>query len=237
MKKYFITGLVVLLPLALTIAIVMFMVNLLTTPFVGIVKGILSYFDLLDKSILFLSSEQLQIVFSKIIILVLLFFLTVGLGAFGRWFFIHYMLNLWDYVLHRIPLVSSIYKTCQDVITTLFGSKTKSFKQVVMVPFPSYSTYSLGLLTAENMTGLPLSESENIVAVFVPTTPNPTSGFMMMFSEKDIIYLDMKVEDAFKYIVSCGVIMPPFNSISSQQAHQSPSENFSKSPLHAETKE
>jgi uncharacterized membrane protein len=220
MKKYFITGLIVLLPLALTIAIVMFMVNLLTAPFVGIVRGILHYLDLLDTNFSFLSSEQMQIVFSKVIILVLLFFLTIGLGAFGRWFFVHYMLNLWDYILHRIPLVSSIYKVCQDVINTLFGSKTKSFKQVVLVPFPNPQTWSLGLLTAEHMPGLPQSESENVVAVFVPTTPNPTSGFMMMFNEKEIVYLDMKVEEAFKYIVSCGVIMPPFKPISSEQAHQ-----------------
>src|SRR5438477_9977157 len=99
MKKYFITGLIVLLPLALTIAIVMFMVNLLTAPFVGIVRGVFHYLGLLDSNFLILSSEQVQIVLSKIIILVLLFFLTVGLGAFGRWFFVHYMLNLWDYLL------------------------------------------------------------------------------------------------------------------------------------------
>lgn len=220
MKKYFITGLVILLPLALTIAIVMFMVNLLTTPFVGIVRGILDYFDLLDTSFLFLSAENIQIVFSKIVILILLFFVTVGLGAFGRWFFVHYMLNLWDYILHRIPLVSSIYKTCKDVINTLFGSKTNSFKQVVLVPFPSQQSWSLGLLTIENMSGVPKDETDNIVAVFVPTTPNPTSGFMMMFNEKDVVYLDMKVEEALKYIVSCGVILPPFNNITKEQAQQ-----------------
>jgi uncharacterized membrane protein len=220
MKKYFITGLVILLPLALTLAIVMLIVNLLTTPFVGIVQSILEYFDLLDKGILFLSSEQVQIVFSKIIILILLFFTTVALGALGRWFFFHYMLNLWDYVLHRIPLVSSIYKACQEVIKNLFTSKTKSFKQVVMVPFPSRDTYTLGLVTGENIKGLPQSSQQNVISVFVPTTPNPTSGFMMMFAEQDVIYLDMKIEDAFKYIISCGMIVSPINTISSEAAHE-----------------
>lgn len=219
MKKYFATGLIFLLPLALTIALVMFLVNLLTEPFVGIFRGVLDYFDLLDKNFLFLSSEQLQIVVSKIIILVLLFFLTVGLGAFGRWFFVHYMLILWDYILHRIPLVSSIYKTFQDITKTLFGSQTKSFKQVVLVPYPNPQTWCLGLVTAENMTGLPQSDTENILSVFVPTTPNPTTGFMLMFNQKEVIYLDMKVEEAFKYVVSCGVISPPFKAISSEQAH------------------
>lgn len=218
MRKYFITGLVVLLPLALTLGIVLFLVNLLTSPFVGIFQGIFDYFGIL-------SSEQLQILFSKILILVLLFFVTVGLGAFGRWFFVHYMLSLWDYILHRIPLVSSIYKTSQEVITTLFGSTTKSFKQVVLVPFPNAQTYSIGLLTAENLPGIPKSETEEIVAVFVPTTPNPTSGFLMMFKKKEIFYLDMRVEEAFKYIVSCGVISPPFKVISNQETAKKNQEN------------
>lgn len=220
MKKYFLTGIVLLLPLALTIAIVMFIVNFLTTPFVGIVRGIMEYFDLLETNFLFLSAEQVQEVVSKIIILVLLFFFTVGLGVFARWFFIHYMLKFWDFVLHRIPFVSTIYKTSQDVINTLFTSKAKSFKQVVMVPFPSSATYTIGLVTGENIPGLPQSATQNIVAVFVPTTPNPTSGFLMMFQEKDLIYLDMKVEEALKYIISCGVILTPFKSISSEEAHR-----------------
>jgi uncharacterized membrane protein len=212
MRKYFITGLVFLLPLAMTLAIVMFIVNFLTTPFVDIVKNILEYFDLLDKGFLFLSAQQVQVVVSKMIILVLIFFVTAALGALGRWFFFHYMLNLWDYVLHRIPLVSSIYKACQEVIKTLFESKTNSFKQVVMVPFPSKDTYSMGLLTGENLPWLHGKTETNIVSVFVPTTPNPTSGFMMMFEQKDIIYVDMKVEDALKYIISCGVVMSPLKS-------------------------
>lgn len=212
MKKYFITGLVFLLPLALTVAIVMFIVNVLTAPFVGIVQSILEYFDLLDQGFLFLSAEHVQIGVSKLIILVFIFFVTAALGALGRWFFFHYMLNLWDYVLHRIPLVSSIYKACQEVIKTLFESKTNSFKQVVMVPFPNKETYSMGLVTGENLPWLPGKPDMNVVSVFVPTTPNPTSGFMMMFDQKDIVYVDMKVEDALKYIISCGVVMSPIKS-------------------------
>jgi uncharacterized membrane protein len=226
MKKYFVTGLVFLLPLALTIAIVMFIVNFLTTPFLGIVRGFLEYFDLIETNVFFLSTQEVQIGVSKIIILIFLFFFTVGLGALGRWVFVHYILNLWDYVLHRIPLFSSIYKTCQEVINTLFASTTNSFKQVVMVPFPSSETYSMGFVTAENIQGLPDrgADADARVAVFVPTTPNPTSGFVMMFKAKDLIYLDMKVEDAFKYIISCGVVPTPFKTISNEQAHQLPKE-------------
>lgn len=218
MKKYFVTGLVILLPLALTIMVVVFAVNFLTDPFVGIFKAIFHYYNLFENGFLFLSAEQLQIFISQLLILVLLFFFTVSLGIIARWFFINYLLDLWDYALHRIPLVSAIYKTCQDVIKTLFTSKTSSFKQVVLVRFPNQESLSVGLVTRENFPGIPTAPDDQLVAVFVPTTPNPTSGFLMMFKPDDLIYLDMKVEEAFKYIISCGVIITPFKSLSRAEA-------------------
>jgi|LakMenE01Jun11ns_1017448.scaffolds.fasta_scaffold9794528_2 uncharacterized membrane protein len=221
MKKYFVTGLVILLPLALTLAIVIFIFNFLTDPFVGMMQGLLDYFGLLHKQFLFLSSRQIQIAVSRFIILLLLFFFTVFLGAVGRWFFVHYIIKLWDYCLHSIPFVSSIYKTSQDVIKTIFTTKTKSFKQVVLVPFPNEATLSIGLVTRDHLPGVPVSEpSENMVAVFVPTTPNPTSGFLMIFKENDLLYLDMSVENALKYVISCGVILNPFKTITKEEAHQ-----------------
>lgn len=219
MKKYFVPGLVILLPLALTFAILIFIFNFLTNPFVGLVQGVLNYFGLLNTPFLFLTPEQFQIAVSKLIILVILFFFTVFLGAVGRWFFVHYFIKFWDYCLHRIPFVSSIYKMCQDVIQTIFGGKTKSFKQVVLVPFPNDKTLSIGLVTRERLEGLPQSENGNMVAVFVPTTPNPTSGFLMIFNEQDLIYLDMSVEDALKYVISCGVILNPFKTMTKEEAH------------------
>jgi uncharacterized membrane protein len=217
MKKYFITGLVILLPLALTLAIITFIFNFLTAPFVGIVRNVLGYFGLVESGFLFFSAEQLQIILSKLIIFVLLFSLTVFLGAIGRWFFVHYLFKAWDYIFHCIPFVSSIYKTCQDVIKTIFSSKTKSFKQVVLAPFPNAESHSIGLITKDHLEGL---SQETMVAVFVPTTPNPTSGFLLFFKQKDLIYLDMSVEDAFKYVISCGVITSPFASISPDEAQK-----------------
>lgn len=215
MKKYFITGLVILLPLALTLAIIVFFVNLLTGPFVDIVKSILGYYDLIDSSFLFLSADQLQKYVSQLIILALLFFFTIGLGMLARWFLFHYVIKLWEYAIHRIPFISSVYKTCQDVIQTIFTSNTNSFKQVVLVPFPSTETLAIGLLTRDNLPAMG-KHKEPLVAVFVPTTPNPTSGFLMMFKENDLIYLDMKVEEALKYVISCGVISTPINTMTKE---------------------
>ena len=217
MKKHFITGLAILLPVALTLAIIIFIFNFLTEPFVGIVRDLFDYFNLLETSFLFLTSVQLQTIVSKVLILGVLVLFTLLLGAAARLLLASYVIQWWDAIIHRIPFVSTIYKTSQDVIKTLFAAKTKSFKKVVLVPFPSPETRSVGLVTGENLKGLPDSENENIVTVFVPTTPNPTSGFLMLYNAKELVYLDMSVEEAFKYIISCGVIMTPFKEISPEE--------------------
>lgn len=209
MKKYFITGLVILLPLALTLAIVIFLFNLLTQPFAGIVQSIFNHYNLFQNGFLFLKQEQVQLYISQLTILLFLFFFTVTLGIITRWFFIHYIIRFSEQLFQRIPFISSIYNASKDVIKTIFAGKNNSFKQVVMVRFPNAQTYSMGLVTRED---LPVINGETLTAVFVPTTPNPTSGFLVMFKKSDLIYLNMKVEDAFKYIISCGVIESPLQT-------------------------
>jgi uncharacterized membrane protein len=218
MKKYFVTGLVILLPLALTIAIVLWIFNLLTEPFAGAIQGIFSHYNLLQDGFLFLKASQIQQILSQIIILALIFSLTVFLGTIARLFFFSYLMNTWNYLINRIPLIRSIYKTSQDVINTIFTSSNNSFKQVVMVPFPNTTTYAIGLVTRDDIPPFRADTTEQSIAVFVPTTPNPTSGFLVMFKQSDIIYLDMSVESAFKYIISCGVISTPFKKISKEEA-------------------
>lgn len=220
MRKSFITGLVILLPLALTLVIVMFLVNLLTDPFAGLVQGIFGYYGIFSKGFLFLSAVQVKHYVSQVLILTFLFFFTVLLGFLTRWFFVHYFIRFWDAILHRIPFIRSIYKTTQDVIKTIFASKTSSFKQVVLVPFPNPETYGIGLVTKENLPSVEGATAAGLVAVFVPTTPNPTSGFLMMYRPDDIIYLDMGVEEAFKYVISCGVLPTPFKAISREEAQK-----------------
>lgn len=209
MKKSFITGLVILLPLATTIFIVAFAFNFLTGPFAGILYPVFKHYGLFENGFWFLTSEQIKQSVSQLLVFIFLFLFTASLGAIARWFFIHYLIQFWDWVLYRIPIVRTIYKTCQDVIKTIFTSEAKSFKQVVMVPFPSVDARALGLVTRDDL----LIEGSTLVAVFVPTTPNPTSGFLLMFNKSDLTYLDMRVEDAFKYIISCGVIQAPFKAL------------------------
>lgn len=223
MKRYFVTGVVLLLPLAMTLAIVVFIVNFFTDPFVGIVRGVFEHYGLFQRGLLFLSANQIQVYISKLLILLLLFFFTVLLGMLTRWFIIHNLIRLGDFIFHRIPVVRTIYKTSQDVIKTIFGAEARSFKQVVLVPFPHRNTYSVGLVTKEAIQSIHEESEHHFTAVFVPTTPNPTSGFLMMYPSSDLIYLDMPVEDAFKYIISCGVIETPFVKITKESP---PTENM-----------
>jgi uncharacterized membrane protein len=208
MKKHFVTGLVILLPLVVTIAVAVFLVNFLTTPFIGIVTAILSKLHLINKGFLFLTPEQLVTYIAKVIILLLLFLFTVGLGMVTRWFLVNTFFRMGDRILHRIPIVNTVYKTTQDIIRTLFVSDKNSFKQVVMVPFPRADVFVLGLISRESPPICSKAAGQDLISVLVPTTPNPTTGFLMMYKREDLIVIDMKPEEAIKYIVSCGVIIP-----------------------------
>lgn len=216
MKKYFITGLIILLPLTFTALVIIFIFNLLTNPFLEMVKAIFEHNNLFVNGFLFLNASQMQSLVAKILILTTLFLGTVFLGLITRWFFFHSLLRFADRLMHNIPIVNSIYRVCQDIIKTIFTTENKSFKQVVLAPFPTSDTQSIGLITREDMPGLEGTPFANSVAVFVPTTPNPTSGFLMMYNKDDLIYLDMKVEDAFKYVISCGVITTHFTAMKSE---------------------
>lgn len=207
-KQYFVTGLVILLPLAVTIVVIGFIVNFLTTPFMGIVSSILKSLHLADQGFLFLSPEQVIKYLSKFFILILLFLSTIALGMITRWLFIRTAFSLGDKILHRIPVVNTVYKTTQDIIKTLFVSDKNSFKQVVMVPFPRPDVYALGLIARESPQMCSDKAGTSLVSVLIPTTPNPTTGFLLMYRKEELIYIDMKPEDAIKYIVSCGVVVP-----------------------------
>lgn len=200
MKKYFITGLVILLPMAVTIVLLAFIINLLTQPFVGLIEQFLVGAPWYEKY-----RGAVHIIL-QIILLFALFFFTVLLGFLARVVVFKSLLSFYDYVLHRIPVIKTIYKATQQVIKTIFGSSSRSFKQVVMVPFPIPGAFCIGLVSSPAPMLCEKTVGKPLITVFVPTTPNPTSGFLMMYKEDEVIYLDMKIEDAFKYIISCGVI-------------------------------
>lgn len=208
MKKHFITGLVILLPLTVTLLVLGFLIRLLTQPFVGLVSNFLEQLNIVNKGFLFLSPVQVIKYASQFLILITLFLGTVFLGMITRWFFINALFRLGDKILHRIPIVNTVYKTTQEIIKTLFVSDKNTFKQVVMAPFPGPGSFMLGLISRESPKEFSKTLDDELISVLIPTTPNPTTGFLLMFQRKDLIFLDIKPDEAVKFIVSCGVIHP-----------------------------
>ncbi len=194
LRKYLIAGLLVWLPLAATVVIVKLVV------------------DLLDKTILLLPPEwqpETVLGFSipgfGVILAISTLLITGMLAAnlFGR-----KLVGFWESVLNRIPLVRTIYNSVKQISTTLFDSKGKSFRKVVMLQYPRKGLWSIGFLSNDNVSTDIDDLPEGLVAVFIPTTPNPTSGFIIMTPREDITELDMTIEEGFKFIISMGVITP-----------------------------
>lgn len=148
------------------------------------------------------------------ILAVLLLLITGFLGAnlLGR-----QLVNSYERVLDRIPLVRSVYGSIKHFAEIVFSEDGKSFKKVLMIEYPRKGLYSLCFLTSENPSEVQHRTGEEVVTVFLPTTPNPTSGFMLFVPRKDITELDMAVDDALKLIISLGVVVPQWHDLHPKQ--------------------
>ncbi|KAF3361447.1 hypothetical protein PHSC3_002010 [Chlamydiales bacterium STE3] len=205
MKKYFATGLATLLPIVLTCMIVAFILRFLTKPFLGLTENLFLVFAGQDH--LIATHPALLHFFSQMLIAISLVVFIVFIGFAGQHFLAKIFFSIGNRIIHTIPIVNKIYKASQDVIESLVNPNATSFSQVVLVPFPNKTSLSLGFITRE---GLPIDtpcKETDLISVFLPGTPNPTMGFMLMFERKQIKIIDLKVDEALKFIVSCGVIL------------------------------
>ncbi len=196
MRKYFVTGLLILVPLAITL----WVLNLII--------------GTMDQSLLLLPErwqpERLigfHIPGLGTILTLLVVFLT---GLLTRNFIGKQVVHVWELLLARIPVVSSIYSSVKQVSDTLFSSSGNAFRKAMLVQYPREGSWTIAFLT-----GVPGGDVRNhlvgdYISVYVPTTPNPTSGFFLMVPRADAIELDMTVDAALKYIVSMGVVAPDY---------------------------
>lgn len=202
MKKYLITGVVILLPVALTAMIVFFLFDLFTAPFVPIVSAVL------NKASISLS-PAVTLFFSRVIALVLLSVLITFLGMVAQQFFFRSLGKAGNWIIYKIPFVKTIYKVSKDIFTALFSPDGKqAFKETVMFPFPNKPNYGVGFLAGEVAKECQDKVSEPLVSIFSPTAPHPISGFLFLVPEKEVYKIAMTKEDALKFLVSCGVIHP-----------------------------
>jgi len=194
LRRYLVAGLLVWIPLGVTIFILRVLIGLM------------------DRTLLLIPQqyrpeEWLGFTIPGLgLILTLLVLLITGLLAaniVGR-----SMVGLWESMLDRIPVVRSVYSAAKNFAEIVFSDSGQSFKKVLLIEYPRKGIYSLAFQTATNLGEVQGRMGEEMICTFVPTTPNPTSGYIIILPKKDVIELDMEIDEALKMIISLGVVVP-----------------------------
>ncbi len=206
MRKHLLTGLVILLPVALTLMIIVFLFDLFTEPFINIVGPLI---HLIQQKLHIALPDGLTLFLSRLFSLIFLCLFIFLLGVVTQLFLVKILMNWANRVLFRIPFIKTVYKVSKDIFTALFSSDgKKAFKKVVIVPFPTKPNYSLGFEAGEAAQECKEKVGTPLVSVFVPTAPHPISGFLFLIPQTDVHPVDMTNEEAVKFLVSCGMIVP-----------------------------
>ena len=189
-RNYFIAGVVVLIPIGITVYLTIFLVSISS--------------KILPKEIN--PNHYLPYDIPGVEILMAIFLITF-IGWLSVSFLGKKLLNLFNNILQRIPILRTIYSAIVQMTET-FTKTDKGKKNVVLVEYPRKGSWAVGFATKENSGDITKKTNRQLINVFVPTTPNPTSGFLLMFPKEEVIYLDLTFEEASKFIVSAGTSNP-----------------------------
>jgi uncharacterized membrane protein len=194
LRRYIVAGILVWLPIGVTVFLLRVLVGML------------------DRSLLLIPQQYRpeELIGFAIpglgLLLTLLILLVTGVLAaniVGR-----SMVGLWESLLERIPVVRSVYSAAKNFTEIVFSDSSQSFKKVLLIEYPRKGLYSLAFQTSSNLGEVQKRTGEDVICVFVPTTPNPTSGLILIVPLKDVIELDMEIDEALKMIISLGVVVP-----------------------------
>jgi len=194
LRRYFVAGLLFWVPVAVTVLIVRFLVNILDKSMV------LVPVQYRPENLLGFSVPGLGVILALVVV-----FLTgiIVANLLGR-----QLIRLWEALLARIPVVRTIYSASKQLIETVVSGNGKSFREVVMIEYPRKGLWTMAFVTSDANEQAKRHVGDDAISVFVPTTPNPTSGFFLMVSASEAVRLDMSVEDGLKLILSTGVLQP-----------------------------
>lgn len=187
LKKTFLTGLFILIPLVVTIYIIYTVVISVDTFISPFIRNIMAN----------ITGTSVYIKGTGFFLFIIITYLT---GVLASNYIGKKLLTYGEATIRKIPFVKGIYGSIKDMIDAFSSEKMQSFKEVVLVDFPFKGRYAIGFITQRIQSG----DKGELCAVFVPTTPNPTSGYLIFLPEEDLIHMDMSVEDAVKYVVSLG---------------------------------
>lgn len=196
-RRYLVAGILVWVPLAVTYTLIRFVVGLMDRTLLLLPR------QFRPEEILGFNIPGLGVILTIIVLLV------TGLLAanfVGRAF-----VGGWESLLDRIPVVRSIYSAAKNFAEMVFSDSSQSFKRVLLIEYPRKGLYSLAFQTSTELGEVQGRKGEEIVCCFVPTTPNPTSGFIVIVPKKDVIVLDMEVDEALRMIISLGVVVPTWH--------------------------
>lgn len=204
-RRSFLTGLVISLPALLTLAAVKWIFGTISS-FTDTLLFFLQYF--LKPDLIYENGQSGPMFwYWSLLALALAAALITGVGVLAQYYIGKRMIEWLDTLMMSVPLLNKFYGAIKQVNEAFAGDRN-SFKTVVLVEFPRPGSYSVGFITTESQTGLLQPAGKNLVGVFIPTTPNPTSGFLVLVPEDKLTKLEMSVADGIKYIVSLGSITP-----------------------------
>ena len=194
LQKYLIAGLLVWLPVVVTVLLFRFLITLM------------------DQTLILLPSQ----IRPEVIIgfklpglgLILTLLVLIVTGIFAANFVGRSMVNFGEKIFKKIPIVRSVYSAAKNFADIVFSDTGQSFKKVLLIQYPRKGIYSLAFQTSTNLGEVQKKTGSDVVCTFVPTTPNPTSGFIIIIPKEDVIEMDMEIDEAFKMIVSLGVVVP-----------------------------
>ncbi|TXK31419.1 DUF502 domain-containing protein [Ottowia sp. GY511] len=202
LRQYFITGLLVWLPMGVTVWVLLWLLGILDSIFLGVLAAAEAMIPGFEAV-----ADQLRHVPGLGVLLVAVVILATGLfvaNMFGQWW-----LRQWDRLMVRIPVVRSIYSSVKQVSDTLFSGSGQAFSKALLIQYPRQGAWTIAFLTGRPGGEVARLLDGDYVSVYVPTTPNPTSGFFLMVPRADVVELKMSVDEALKYVISMGVVVPP----------------------------
>jgi len=194
LRNYIVTGLLIWVPITVTFLVLRLIVN--------VVDGVLVLLprSLRPEALLGYRIPGLGILLALIVVLVtgMLFANLVG----------RRIVALWEGMLGRVPLIGGIFRGSKQIMETVLAPGSKYFRKVVLIHWPNHDSHALAFVTGTSLGEVQARTAEDLISVFLPTTPNPTSGFILFVPRREVVELDMNVDDAFRMIVSLGVVVP-----------------------------
>ena len=198
LKGWFVTGVLMLMPLGVTFFVIKFLLDKVGQPASVLFFGRWTHI---------LGQQWMGWIMDILSFLIVIAIITT-FGWLSQFVFGRLLLSITEKCIKAIPIINTIYKSVQQIVETIGKNKKAIFQQAVLVPFPSQGLYSIGFLTNRSTGETQSKTTEDVYNVFVPTTPNPTSGFLIMVPEAKMVRLDMSVGDAIKLIISGGTLSP-----------------------------